>query len=62
MIILHGIYDNGKIVLEEKDLPMIKAEAEIKISSSADLKERLHKLGGLKTETDFSRDFIYEDR
>ncbi|OHD56411.1 MAG: hypothetical protein A2Y33_15590 [Spirochaetes bacterium GWF1_51_8] len=62
MIILHGIYNKGKIEIEEKDVPMIEAEVEIKIYTPADLKDKLHKLGGLKTVTDFSRDFIYEDR
>jgi len=29
MITLHGIYDNGRIIIEEKELPKIKAKVEI---------------------------------
>ena len=29
MLVLHGIYDNGKVEILEKDLPEIKAEVEI---------------------------------
>ncbi|MBK6606546.1 MAG: hypothetical protein IPH52_27565 [Leptospiraceae bacterium] len=29
MIVLHGLYDNGKVTITDKDLPDIKAEVEI---------------------------------
>ncbi len=29
MIILHGIYDNGKVEITDKDLPNVRAEIEI---------------------------------
>ena len=29
MLVLHGIYDNGKIEIEEKDLPKVKAKVKI---------------------------------
>ncbi|MDX1959147.1 MAG: hypothetical protein SFU98_11280 [Leptospiraceae bacterium] len=29
MIVLHGIYENGKVTITDKDLPDIKAEVEI---------------------------------
>jgi hypothetical protein len=29
MIILHGIYDNGKVEIREKDLPKMRVEIEI---------------------------------
>ena len=29
MIILHGIYDNGKVEITDKNLPNIRAEIEI---------------------------------
>jgi hypothetical protein len=31
MIVLHGIYDHGKIRLTDKDLPAVYAEAEIRV-------------------------------
>jgi len=34
MIILHGIYEDGKIEIEEKDLPSGKASFEIKIEKA----------------------------
>ena len=35
MLILHGIYDNGKIEILDKDLPMIKGDVEIKIKQKS---------------------------
>lgn len=29
MIVLHGIYENGKVTITDKDIPDIKAEVEI---------------------------------
>ena len=34
MLILHGIYDHGKIDINEKELPDIKTEVEIKLLES----------------------------
>ena len=31
MITLHGTYDNGKVILDEKDLPKIKAKVRVEI-------------------------------
>lgn len=33
-MILHGIYENGKIEIKEKDLPNIRAEIEIELPIS----------------------------
>lgn len=35
MIVLHGMYDNGKVILTEKNPPQLKAEVEIRIHSDA---------------------------
>lgn len=32
-MVLHGIYENGKIEITEKDLPLIKAKVEIIIKN-----------------------------
>ena len=34
MITLHGIYDNGKIIISEKELPKIKAQVEVIIKNT----------------------------
>jgi hypothetical protein len=31
MLVLHGVYNNGKIKIEEKDLPKIKTKVEIRL-------------------------------
>lgn len=60
MIILHGFYDEGKIEILEKDLPKIKGEAEIVIKEKIKLKDRIKKVKGLKINTTFDRETIYE--
>ncbi len=41
MLVLHGIYDNGKVEIEEKDLPEGKASFEIKLENEEIIKKNL---------------------
>ncbi len=65
MIILHGVYDNGKIMIEEKDLPKLKSKVEIKILDDDlnESKEQLnfHKSKGKLLVDRLSREDYYED-
>lgn len=61
-MILHGIYDNGKIEILEKDLPQIRAKVDIVLEE-----EKARKLPKEMTEPvkvneyiRFNRDEIYE--
>ncbi len=72
MLVLHGIYNNGKIELLDKNLPHIKAKAEIKITDnsnqtgikkkdvwkglSALIKEKSVRIGKIK----WTRESLYE--
>ena len=67
MITLHGVYDNGDIILKEKDLPKIKAEVEIiidekKTVSSKNKQYNFHKSHGKLVVSSLSRKDLYEDR
>ncbi len=42
MLVLHGIYDNGKVEITDKDLPEIKTAVEIIINNKAVRKNRFH--------------------
>lgn len=63
MITLHGTYDNGKVILEEKDLPRIKAKARIEILDEKKDKQPVHlgkyNLGGFYDEKNV-RDIAHE--
>jgi hypothetical protein len=67
MITLHGIYDNGKIVLEDLYLPQIKAKAEIKIFPENIEKNKkinelhIHKSDGVLLIPDLSRESYYDN-
>ncbi len=65
MIILHGVYDNGKIMIEEKDLPKLKSKVEIKILDDDlnESKEQLnfHKSQGKLLVDRLSREDYYGD-
>ncbi|MEJ5284911.1 MAG: hypothetical protein WHS77_07660 [Brevinematales bacterium] len=61
MIILHGFYDEGKIEILEKDLPKVKGEVEIIIKEKRKLKDRIKTVKGLKINTTFDRETIYEE-
>ena len=39
MIILHGVYDNGKIEIKEKNLPQIRTEIEIALPQEKNVRE-----------------------
>ena len=40
MLILHGIYDSGKVINESKDLPEIRSEVEIRFKQKNIKKSR----------------------
>jgi hypothetical protein len=41
MITLHGIYNNGKIEIKEKDLPKMKVEIEIVLPEKPEKRDRI---------------------
>ena len=55
MIILHGVYDHGKIEIKEKDLPDIKADVEISIPDTGK-KSELKKLFQVSREKNLFQD------
>ena len=67
-MILHGTYDNGKITIDEKEPPHVKAKVEIKIID--ELKEQklsnntpiLNKLRGILKGVDLTAHQIKEAR
>lgn len=67
-MILHGTYDNGKITIDEKEPPQVKAKVEIKIID--ELKEQkssnnapiLNKLRGILKGVDLTVHQIKEAR
>ena len=67
MITLYGIYDDGKILLDDKNPPHIKAKVEIKIfSDSFEVNEKVdhldfHKSNGILLIQDLSRESLYDD-
>ncbi len=45
-MVLHGIYENGKIKIKEKKLPKIRAEVEIKILEHYNKNQSFNKNNG----------------
>ena len=67
MIVLHGIYDHGKIKLTDKNLPEVCAEAEIRVEIpvETDISKKLGDIVGkyhFGTDLDEKnmRDIIYD--
>ncbi len=63
MMILHGTYDNGKVIFEDKILPKIKAKVRIEILDEKKMENKTelgkYLLGGFYDEKNI-RDIAYE--